>query len=149
MKNFSAEIYTIRPRYEKTSKENIIDRYSKTRGSLDDRPVFTQNWQPFAWAAIIGFINNRRRPLSTPLADPFGEFGIINNNGPLISKALICFAIAKSEIGIEILRDAKQVISIIEEYANGGFDFINEVLQEKGDTYFDSFDNFIVELLNR
>lgn len=149
MGNFTVELFNIKPRFEKAAREKIIERYSRTRGTLEDRPVFSQNWQPFAWAAVLGFINNRKRPLSSPLGEPFGDFGIINNNGRLIANALICLALSKSETGAEILKDPKGLVTIIEEYANGGFDHIMENLDEKGESYFDSFDNFLVEALKR
>ena len=146
--SFLTDIATKDLRYEARYRTTIIDRYSEVRGSINNRPIFSELWQCYAWAAVLGFINDRRRPLESPINTSF-DFSTIRNKGPLVHKALLCAAIAKSDEGIEVLRDPKAVITLIEEYANGGFDLIAETLDEKGLTFFDSFDNMLSEVMDR
>ncbi len=142
-----SELYRKNLRYEMHYRTNIIDAYSTVRNQKE-RPVFSHLWQCYAWAAILGFINNRRRPLASPVDHAF-DMGVIRNNGESIFNALICCAIAKSDVDMNILKSPDIIIKTIEEYANGGFDYISEILIEKDKFYFDSFENFIMELLNR
>ena len=144
----SEKLGTAHMRYEQHYRESIIERYSEARGKVNNRPTFSQFWQCYAWAAVLGFINNRRRALSTPTNTSF-MFGTIVANGPLVYKALLCSAIAKSEQGIDVLRNPKDLITIIEEYANGGFDLIAETVEEKGKFYFDDFGKMLMEVMNR
>ncbi len=146
--SFLSDIAVLKPRYEARYRKDIIDRYAEVRGSVSNRPIFSQLWQCYAWAAVLGFTNDRRRSLDAPTGDAFA-FSTVRDNGPLVHKALICAAIAKSEIGIDVLRDPREVIRIIEEYANGGFDLISEILDENGKIYFDSFDNMLNEVIDR
>lgn len=143
-----ADIASIRPRYEARYRTNIIDRYSEVRGNVGNRPIFSQLWQCYAWAAVLGFINDRHRPLESPMGDAF-PFSTIRDNGPLVHKALVCAALAKAETDIEVLRDPREVVRIIEEYANGGFDLISEILEEKGKTHFDGFEKMLFEVMGR
>ncbi|MGI4822608.1 MAG: hypothetical protein ACRYFV_15470 [Janthinobacterium lividum] len=144
----SEKLSTVHMRYEQHYRESIIERYSEARGKVNNRPTFSQFWQCYAWAAVLGFINNRRRALIAPTSTSF-MFGTIVANGPLVYKALLCSAIAKSEEGIDVLRNPKDLITIIEEYANGGFDLIADTLEEKGKFHFDDFGKMIMEVMNR
>lgn len=146
--SFLSDIASIRPRYEAQYRASIISRYAEVRGNTGNRPIFSQLWQCYAWAAVLGFINDRSRPLETPTDSAFA-FSTIYNQGPMVHKTLLCAAIAKADAGIEVLRDPKAVINIIEEYANGGFDLISETLDEKGITFFDSFDTILMEVIGR
>lgn len=145
--SFIAEIAVIKPRFETRYRERVIDRYATVRGNVSDRPAFSQLWQCFAWAAVLGFIHDRRRPLEAPTGDAFA-FSTIRDNGPLVFKALLCAALAKADAGIEVLRDPKEVIKLIEEYANGGFDVITELLDDNKHR-FDAFDAMLDEVMGR
>jgi len=57
--------------------------------------------------------------------------------------------IAKENQWKEYLLDPQAYLTTIDEYANGGFDWISEMLEEKGEKYFDEFENFLRELENR
>lgn len=142
-----SELYRKNLRYEIPYRADIIDTYSTVRNQKE-RPVFSQLWQCYAWAAILGFINNRSRPLASPVDHAF-DMGVIRNNGESIFNALVCCAIAKADDNIDILKSPDAIIKTIEEHANGGFDYISEMLIEKNRFYFDSFENFIFELLDR
>ncbi len=65
-----------------------------------------------------------------------------------MASALIMLALSKSEKGYNCLLDGSEIISIIEEYANGGFEIIQSKLIED-ENYFDNPDSFIDELLSR
>lgn len=146
--SFLSDIAVLKPRYEARYRTDIIDRYAEVRGQVSNRPIFSQLWQCYAWAAVLGFIHDRRRPLDAPTGDAFA-FSTIRDNGPLVHKTLICAALAKAEAGIDVLREPREIIRIIEEYANGGFDLIAEMLDDKGKTHFDNFDNMLNELMKR
>lgn len=146
--SFISEIASIKPRYEERHRASIINRYATVDGKVADRQAFSQLWQCFAWAAVLGFINNRSRPLEGPTMDSF-PFSTIQANGPLVHKALICAALAKAEQGIEVLREPRELIRIIEQHANGGFELIAEILEDKGPTYFDNFDKMLTEVVER
>lgn len=141
------ELYRKDLRYEEHYRASIIDVYATVRNQKE-RPVFSQLWQCYAWAAILGFIHNRRRELSSPVKSAF-DMGIIRNNGESVFNALVCCSIAKADENIDILKSPEIIVKTIEEYANGGFDYISEILIEKDKFYFDSFENFIFELLDR
>lgn len=146
--SFLSELSGIKPRYEVRYRESIINRYAEPRGNVNNRPTFSQLWQCYAWAAVLGFIHDRRRAFDSPTDAAF-PFGTITNNGPLVAKALICAALAKADTGIEVLRTPKEIITLIEEYANGGFDYISETLDQKGKFHFDDFNNMLIEVRDR
>ena len=145
------EIITKNPSIRKEYKESIIMKLSrKQAGEGGDRKFFNQYWQPFAWAAFIGFKNNRPVPLTdTPDRDVF-SYSVINNQAPDILKALIVMAIGKIEDEIEenneLLNDPSTVLKIIDEHANGGFEIINRKLNKNVD-YFYEHNVFIEDLL--
>lgn len=145
--NYLADLYNIKTRYEKKNRK-IMESYSEIRGSLEGRKVFSQLWQCYAWATILGFINDRRRKLDSPFDSAF-DMGVIHNNGETVCKALMCLGMSKAEDGYDCLKDPKLLVEVIEEYANGGFDYIAEMLAEKGESYLDSFPAFLNELLDR
>jgi hypothetical protein len=142
------DLALFRPRYEVKYRESIINKFSEARGSISNRPIFSQLWQCYAWAAMLGFIHDRHRPLESKTDVAF-SLGTINTHGPLVYNALICSALAKAEQGIEILRDPKGIVTIIEEYTNGGFDYISELIEEKGVAHFDDFNNILMEVVSR
>lgn len=76
------------------------------------------------------------------------KFSVIYNNGGELADALILLALSKSKKGYKALIDADEIIKVIEEYANGGFEIIQSKLRED-DSYFNNPDAFIEELLER
>ena len=84
------EIITYSPKIKKEYKENIIEKLSrKQAGEGGDRKFFNQYWQPFAWATIIGFLNDRRVPLTDKYDNDVFRYSVINNQSPDILKSLI------------------------------------------------------------
>ena len=143
------EIGHLRPRIESGYYQTIINRYSTAR-SQNTLRTFAFKWQPYAWAAIMGFTNNRRRKLEGG-TDSFGEFGIIKgrDGSPTVYKSLLMLVIAKEENWKKYLLEPGEYLKVIDEYANGGFDLISEMLEVKGEKYFDEFENFLREIESR
>lgn len=141
-------IYSQSFKFEKSKREGIMRDYSTTENKDKYKP-FSYLWQCFAWAAILGFINDKREPLLPPIADrPFDLSTMKNNGGETIAKALIVLAISKAENGIEILKTPEELRLLIEEYANGGFNHIQKLIANN-QYDFNSHEKFILEIQNR
>lgn len=123
-------IFSTKFTYEQKTKESVVLKFSNKQGG--DYFPFNYYWQSFAWAAIIGFIYELRRPLQSPKADRDFSFNTMKNGGgEKIVEALICLCIAKSGT-VEIFKEPAKVIEMINEYANGGFYYIMEKLEKEG-----------------
>ncbi|WP_321370497.1 hypothetical protein [uncultured Draconibacterium sp.] len=142
------EMHSINPAIEMTKREHILNvyAYNKGTGEKKETKYFSMLWEAFAWAAVLGFVHGKRKPLEGKFDRPF-EYSQIYNNGNDIFYSLILFVVAKE--GYEILRDAKEVNKVIEEYANGGFEVIFTILRDKGNDYFGDDSNFLQEVLDR
>ena len=115
-----------------------------------DDVFFSQFWQGFAWAAIIGFLNNKRIPLDTKTKNSSFRFGTIRRQGPEIADGLILMAIAKSNKGADILEDEVELVNIMSEYAKGGASIIDEIRETPGtENKFDFPDDFLAEIEDR
>ena len=145
-----AELSDKRLKYNINHRKNIMDKLSRVQGSneITDRKYFSQLWECYTWAAIIGFINNKRVPLGSSKTDNAFKFSVIYNNGGELADALILLALSKSEKGYKALIDCEEIITVIEEYANGGFEIIQSKIRED-ESYFNNPDAFIEELLER
>ncbi len=145
-----AELSDKRLKYKITHRKSIMDRFSDVQGSQRtiDRKYFSQLWESYTWAAIIGFINDKKVPLGSGGTDNAFKFSVIYNNGGELADALILLALSKSRKDYKALIDADEIIKVIEEYANGGFEIIQSKLRED-DSYFNNPDAFIEELLER
>lgn len=128
-------IFDIRFSFEQRMKDDIILKFSNKQGG--DFNVFSYHWQCFAWAAAIGFFYEQRRPLKAPLAEkPFNLNTMRNNNGEKVAQALICMCIAKAG-SMDILKEANNTINLINEYANGGFYYIQNMINTGENTFND------------
>ena len=145
-----AELSEKRLKYNINHRKKIMDRFSQVQGSKEttDRKYFSQLWESYTWASIIGFINNKRIPLSIGKTDNAFKFSVIYNNGGELADALILLALSKSDKGYKALIEPDEIIKVIEEYANGGFEIIQSKLRED-DSIFNNPDAFIEELLER
>jgi hypothetical protein len=147
------EIHGLAPKIEIIKREHIVERFAHNEGINEkiEAKYFYQLWQPFAWAAILGFYYGKRRPLQGSVADgtlsqPF-KYSVIYNNGNDVFYSLILFAIARE--GYEILKDKSELNKAIEEFANFGFEVIYTILKEKGNDYFADEANFLQEIIDR
>ena len=122
-------IFDIKFSFEKNTRENVILKFSNKQGGGYN--VFSNHWQCFVWAAVIGFIHNERKPLTPPIADrPFSLNTICNGGGQKDAEALICMCIAKAGT-LEIMKEPEKAIELINEYANGGFYYILRELESR------------------
>ena len=140
------DIFEIKFCFEQKVKDEIILKFSNKQGG--DFNVFSFHWQCFAWAAIIGFMNDKRRPLKSPLADkPFNLNTMRNNGGDKVVQGLISLLIAKTE-SLEILKTPVSAIDLINEYANGGFYHIQS-LMDNGENSFNDLEKVKQEIFTR
>ncbi len=113
------DIFDIKFTVEQKTKERVIEKFSSKQGG--ELHVFSYHWQCFAWAAVIGFLKDKRIPLMSPHADRVFKLNTMRNNGgEKIAEALICMCIAKAG-SLDILKNPEDAINLINEYANGGF----------------------------
>lgn len=140
------DIFEIKFSFEQKMKEKIILKFSTKQGG--DFNVFSYHWQCFAWAAVIGFLNNKRQPLKTPIADrPFNLNTMRNNSGDKVVQALICLCISKTN-SLDILKTPSSAIDLINEYANGGFYYI-QTLMDNGENSFNDLEKVKQEIFGR
>jgi hypothetical protein len=127
-----------RPRYKKQYR-SVIDGIS-VKGDTSrkgDFNFFSSHWQCFAWAAVIGFFYGQRRKLEKPLADRYFELNTMRNNGgEKIAQALLCMCIARAGT-LDILKEPDKAISLINEYANGGFYYIQNLIDNDENSFND------------
>jgi hypothetical protein len=133
--------------------EQIRDMFARKQESLSkkDDKFFSKYWQVYAWAAIIGFINDKReKDADLPNKSSF-EFQMITNGSDSIAHALLLMAIGKidAEKAEDFLKSRK-LLTIISEYAEGGAKHILEIRQTPGyERKFDSPDDFFFEVVKR
>lgn len=129
------DIFEIKFTFEQKVKDDIIIKFSNKQGG--DFNVFSYHWQCFAWAAVIGFIYEQKRPLQSPLADrPFSLNTMRNSNGEKIAQSLLCMCVAKTG-SLDILKEPQKAIDLINEYANGGFYYIQNLIDNEENTFND------------
>jgi hypothetical protein len=140
------DIFEIKFTFEQKVKDDIITKFSTKQGG--EFNVFSYHWQCFAWAAIIGFIYEKQKDLQSPLADrPFSLNTMRNNNGEKIAQALLCMCVSKTG-SLEILKEPKNAIDLINKYANGGFYYI-QTLIDNGENNFNDLEKVKQEIFNR
>ena len=149
------EITAFSPKIKLEFKENIIEKLSRKQAEKGgERQFFNQYWQPFVWAAITGFIKNHRTPINGKSDNNTFSYTTLNNQAPDILKSLIIMAIGKFDLKnnieeeIELLKEPSEIVNIIDEYANGGFEIISRKLEQDPD-YFYEHNIFIEDLLDR
>lgn len=151
--NIINEIISYSPKIQKEYKEKIILKLSRKQAEEGgDRRFFNQYWQPFAWAATIGFLDGNPLPIEGESDDDVFKYSVINNQAPDILKSLIVMAIAQFDSEIKDdkknLSDPSAIVKIINEYANRGFRIITKKLEDNPD-YFYEHNIFIEDLLDR
>jgi hypothetical protein len=133
--------------------EQIRDLFARKQETLrrQDDKFFSKYWQVYAWAAIIGFINNKREEgIDLPNKSSF-QFQMITNGSETIANGLLLMAIGKIE-GKEAkdILNSRKLLTIISEYSEGGAKHILEIRQTPGyERKFDSPDDYFMELLKR
>ncbi|NEM96989.1 hypothetical protein [Pontibacter burrus] len=141
---YGAEVLKVRDLFSR--KEEKGSNITKS----DDK-FFSNYWQVYAWAAIIGFINNKRVTGATLDNRTSFEYQVISNASESISYALILMAIGKIEAqtSAEIL-DAREILTIISEYAEGGAKHVLELRETPGlESKFNYADDYFLEIFER
>ena len=140
------DIFEIKFSFEQKVKDEVIYKFANKQGGQFN--VFSYHWQPFVWAAVIGFLRDERRPLSPPIADKHFSLSTMRaHEGENDARALICMCIAKAE-ALDILKNPQEAIQLINEYANGGFYHIMK-LMENGENSFNDMEKVKQEIFNR
>lgn len=140
------DIFEIKFSFEQQMKDNIIVKFSNKQGG--DFNVFSFHWQCFAWAAVIGFLNDKKQPIKKPIADrPFNLNTMRNNGGDKVVQALICLCISKTN-SLDVLKTPSKAIDLINEYANGGFYHI-QTLIDNGENAFNDLEKVKQEIFGR
>jgi hypothetical protein len=133
--------------------EQIRDMFARKQESLSkkDDKFFSKYWQVYAWAAIIGFINNKREEgADLPNKSSF-QYQMITNGSESISQSLLLMAIGKVKaLNSDDFLNSRKLLTIISEYAEGGAKHVLEIRQTSGyERKFDSPDDFIIEIVKR
>lgn len=98
-----------------------------------DDKFFSNYWQVYAWAAIIGFLHEKRVQ-GDPLPNRTSfEYQVISNASESIAYALVLMAIGKmTTTAVEELLDSREILTIISEYAEGGAKHVLELRDTPG-----------------
>jgi len=133
--------------------EQIKDLFARKQESLkkQDDKFFSKYWQVYAWAAIIGFINDKREEgADLPFKNSF-QYQMITNGSDTIANGLLLMALGKIKtLIIKDILNSRKLLTIISEYAEGGAKYILEIRQTPGfERKFDSPDDFFIEIIKR
>lgn len=133
--------------------EQIRDLFARKQESLkkQDDKFFSKYWQVYAWAAIIGFINNKREEgAELPFQSSF-QYQMIYNGSETIANGLLLMAIGKISANVaEDVLNSRKLLTIISEYAEGGAKHILEIRQTPGFEHkFNSPDDYLMEMYKR
>ena len=133
--------------------ELIKDLFARKQESLrkQDDKFFSKYWQVYAWAAIIGFINNKREEgADLPHQSSF-QYQMITNGSDTIANGLLLMAIGKVQSKeVKDILNTRKLLTIISEYAEGGAKHILEIRQTSGfERKFDSPDDYLIEIIKR
>jgi hypothetical protein len=133
--------------------EQIRDMFARKQESLTkkDDKFFSKYWQVYAWAAIIGLINDKREEgADLPHQSSF-QFQMITNGSESIAHALLLMAIGKIEAKCaDDFLNSRRLLTVISEYAEGGAKHILEIRQTPGyERKFDSPDDYLLEIIRR
>lgn len=139
-------IFDIKFTFEQKVKDEVILKFSTKQGGSFN--IFSHYWECFAWAAIIGFIRDEKRPLQSPQAErPFTLNTMRNGNGEKIVQSLICMCVSKTG-SLNILKNPEEAIDLINQYANGGFYYILKMI-ENGENSFNDLEKVKQEIFTR
>lgn len=131
----------------------IRDLFSRKQenNSLKDDKFFSKYWQVYAWAAIIGFLNNKREQnADLPHSRSF-EFLRIWNGSEMVANSLVLMAISKIETdNIEEFLNPRKLLTVISEYAEGGAKHVLEIRETPGmEQKFNYADDYFYEIVER
>lgn len=133
--------------------EQIRDMFARKQESIvkKDDKFFSKYWQVYAWAAIIGFVNDKRESgADLPNKSSF-QYQMITNGSESIAHALLLMAIGKIDAKeSNDFLNSRKLLTTISEYAEGGAKHILEIRQTPGwERKFDSPDDYLIEVVRR
>lgn len=128
----------------------LFGRKQESDNVKDDK-FFSKYWQVYAWAAIIGFVNDKREiGASLPNQSSF-EFLRIRNGSESVAHALVLMALSKLNPD-NILDEfqSRNILRVISEFAEGGAKHILEIRETPGKkAMFNAHDDYFSEILER
>lgn len=132
---------------------DMFSRKEEKGGNItkSDDKFFSNYWQVYAWAAIIGFMNDKRVE-NDPLPNRTSfEYQVISNASENISYALVLMAFGKMKgDNSEKLLDARAILTIISEYAEGGAKHVLELRGTPGmESKFNLASDYFREIFER
>jgi len=152
MEKFFNDINKLNVHYGEEVRK-VRDLFSRKQESLSkqDDKFFSKYWQVYAWAAIIGFVNNKREVgVPLPHQNSF-QYQMIANGSESIANALILMAIGKIDgKSSDDILDSRKILTIISEFAEGGAKHVLEVRQTPGlEHKFNYADDYFFEIVER
>lgn len=133
--------------------EQIKDLFARKQESLkkQDDKFFSKYWQVYAWAAIIGFVNDKKEEGADLIFQSSFQYQMITNGSETIANGLLLMAIGKIKaIEAKDILNSRKLLTIISEYAEGGAKHILEIRQTPGyERKFDSPDDYLIEIMKR
>lgn len=158
MDQFKSKLLGVSPKLDKIKFEKVIVKLSRSEGvdkklgigksQQDDTKFFSNNWMPFVMATLIGFKKNLKSPLpeTAKLKKDTFKFQQIYNGAPQLLNLLLIYAVSVE--GYQVLQDSLKLTKCIEEYANGGLDFmLDKITKENMFLNDNDFINFLFEYI--
>ena len=163
------------PNFEKRYEDNVIKQYTDygkgTSSYLESRgKIYGAGYEIYIIAFFIGLYHNRRKPLNedSSKVKGFGQaiqyWGVRENRGlrrdyGKIQKYIFAALVARSDVDFIALDQdkitARKTVDILtttmEEYANFGFDYIDDKMQDNPEYFFknSAFLDVFLSLLNQ
>lgn len=140
---FRSNLLLKRPRYAK-SRIPVLDAFSEKGSKTVDYSRFGPYYEIYIYAMMLGIKNKKRLPLPPrDLTKDFIEIGKWKRDSSLVDFLLMVIFTKTDELAIDWneLEDLEEnelsiviskVVTLIEEYANGGLEYLEE-LWEKGE----------------
>lgn len=131
----------------------VRDLFSRKQESLakEDDKFFSKYWQVYAWAAIIGFINDKRIPDADLIHQNSFQYQMITNGSENVAHALILMAIGKIQAKtFHDVLDSRTILTTISQYAEGGAKHVLELRQTPSfESQFNYADHYFFEIVER
>lgn len=129
---------------------DMFSRKQENTSKQDDK-FFSKYWQVYAWCSIIGFLKGKREEDAVLPNQSSFQYQMISNGSEHIANALVLIAISKINAkNSEEILDARRILTIISEYAEGGAKYVLELRETQGkERMFDSADDYFWEITER